>query len=106
MAMQVGSNDATSGMTKDIFDAIDQIMNPTIPPGNLEDARMGWKRLAFAIATGVVAHLAKNMEIGGIQTQGSVTTTVTGAVSGTAVTGTGTGSVTSNQIGSTSGHVK
>jgi len=105
MAMQVGDKGATSGMTKDIYDVMDQLMKPGVPPDSLEQARTGWKNLAFAIASGVVTHIKNNMEISGIQAQGSVTTAVTGTVAGTAVTGTGTGSVTTNQTGTPTGHV-
>jgi hypothetical protein len=105
MAMQIGDNQAGSGMTKDIFDQIDQIMKPTIPPAGLEEARKGWKRLAFAVASGVIAHIKNNMEISGIQAQGNVTTIVTGTVAGASVTGTGTGNVTTTQTGPVTGHV-
>src|ERR1700682_2471499 len=100
MAMLIGTEDASSGMAKEIYDMMDQIMKPSVPSDSLEDARKGWKKLAFAIASGVITHVKNNMEIGGIQTQGSVTTAVTGTVAGTAVTGTGTGSVTTSQTGS------
>lgn len=105
MAMQAGDDQASSGMAKDIYDTMDQVMKPSVPPGSLDDARKGWKKLAYAVASGVVAHIKNNMEIAGIQTQGNVTTTVTGTVAGTAVTGTGTGTVTTSQTGSPTGHV-
>ena len=105
MAMQIGDEQAGSGMTKDIYDQIDQIMKPTIPPASLEEARKGWKRLALAIASGVITHIKNNMEISGIRAQGDVTTTVTGTVAGTSVTGTGTGNVTTAQTGLATGHV-
>jgi hypothetical protein len=105
MAMQIGDDQAGSGMAKDIFDQIDLVMQPTIPPANLPDARKGWRKLAFAVASGVITHIKNNMEISGIQAQGNVTTTVTGTVSGNAVTGSGTGSVTTNQTGAPTGHV-
>jgi hypothetical protein len=105
MAMQAGDNQASSGMAKDIYDMMDQVMKPSVPPDSLDDARKGWKKLAYAVASGVVAHIKNNMEITGIQTQGNVTTTVTGTVAGTAVTGTGTGTVTTSQTGSATGHV-
>lgn len=105
MAMQIGDDQASSGMTKDIYDQMDLVMQPTIPPANLEDARKGWRKLAFAIATGVITHLKNNMEIAGIQTQGNVSATVAGTLAGTAVTGTATGSVTATQTGSAKNHV-
>jgi hypothetical protein len=106
MAMQIGDEQASTGMAKAIYDAMDQIMKPTVPPDSLEDARKGWRKLAFAVASGVVTHIKGNMEVFGIQGQGSVTTTVVGTVAGTAVSGTGTGNVTTNQTGSLSGHVR
>jgi hypothetical protein len=105
MAMQIGDDQAGSGMTKDIYDQIDQIMTPTIPPASLEDARKGWKRLALAVASGVITHIKSNMEISGIQAQGGVTTTVTVTVGGNSGTGTGNGNVTTTQTGSAAGHV-
>jgi hypothetical protein len=104
MAMQIGDVNASFGMAKDIFDQIDQVMKPTVPAANLEDARKGWRKLAFAVANGVITHIKNNMEISGIQGQGNVTTTVTGTVAGNNVTGTGTGSVTTNQTGAPTGH--
>lgn len=105
MAMQIGNEQASSGMAKAIYDMLDQVMKPTVPPDSLEDARNGWRKLAFAVASGVITYIKANMEISGIQGQGSVTTTVVGTVAGTAVSGTGTGNVTTSQTGSPSGHV-
>jgi hypothetical protein len=107
MAMQVGDEQASSGMAKDIYDQMDQIMKPTdpIPPASLEEMRKGWKKLAFAVASGVITHIKNNMEISGIQGKGDVTTTVTGTVAGNTVTGSGTGSVTTDQTVATTGHV-
>lgn len=97
MALQIGPPDASAGMTKDIYDVMDQVMNPSVPPDSLEMARQGWRKLAFAIASGVVNHIVQNMEISGIQAQGSVTVAVSG--------NTGTGSVNTAQFGSNTGHV-
>jgi hypothetical protein len=106
MALEIGNAGATAGMTKAIFDKIDQQLSPNIPASGLEDVRKSWRQLAFAVATGVIEHLKANMEVFGIQTSGSITTTVTGTVSGAAVTGTGTGTVTPIQTGPTTGHIK
>jgi hypothetical protein len=105
MAMQVGDEQASSGMAKDIYDQMDQIMKPTVPPASLEDMRKGWKKLAFAVASGVITRIKNNMEISGIQGKGDVTITVTGTVAGNTVTGSGTGSVTTDQTVATTGHV-
>jgi hypothetical protein len=97
MALQIGPDDASAGMAKDIYDAMDQAMKPGVPPDSLEDARKGWRKLAFAIASGVVNHIVQNMEVAGIQAQGNVTVAVSG--------GTGTGTVNTTQSGSRTGHV-
>jgi len=97
MALQIGPADASAGMAKDIYDMMDQVMNPSVPPDSLEMARQGWRKLAFAIASGVVNHIVQNLEIAGIQAQGSVPVAVSGS--------TGTGSVNPAQSGSKSGHV-
>ena len=44
----------------------------------LEQARIGWKKLAYAIAKGVVTHIVKNMEVHEIKTQGDVSISVEG----------------------------
>jgi hypothetical protein len=105
MAMQIGDDQASSGMAKSIYDQMDEVMKPTVPPASLEDARKGWKKLAFAIAAGVVTHLKSNMEISNIQTQGDINAAVTGTASGTTVTGKATGSLTAKQTGPVTGHV-
>ena len=93
MALQIGSSTADGGMTKAIFDKVDELLSPPLQdavtaatdearPGAqqaLEQARAGWRLLAFAIATGVIEHLAANMEISGVTVAGTVTVPVTGA---------------------------
>jgi hypothetical protein len=37
MAMQIGDDQASSGMAKAIYDMMDQIMKPTVPADSLED---------------------------------------------------------------------
>lgn len=97
MALQIGPEDASAGMARDIYEAMNQVMKPSVPPDSLEDAQKGWRKLAFAIASGVVNHIVQNMEISGIQGQGNVVV----AISGT----TGTGTVNTAQSGSKTGHV-
>jgi hypothetical protein len=106
MAMQIGDAGATAGMAKAIFDEIENQLSGGMSPGDLANVRPSWKKLAFAIATGVINHIKSNMEIFGIQSTGPVTTTVTGTVSGTTVTGSGTGNVTTNQTAVTTGKVR
>jgi hypothetical protein len=109
MALQIGDTNATSGMSKAIYDQFDALLSPPLagmPPADLEKVRTGWRQLAYAIAKGVVEHIKTNMEISGIQTTGSVNVNVTGTVSGSSVTGTGTGTVNTTQSGPTTGHVQ
>jgi len=92
MALQVGDPAAGSGLTKDIYDQLDALLSPPLQkavdaagtdarPGlqaALDQARDGWRKLAFAIAAGVVGHLVANLEIRGIQAKGDVHATVAG----------------------------
>lgn len=126
--MVIGSADAQSGMSKEIFEQMDILLSPALlgavdaADGDakvkaqeaLEAAREGWKQLAFAVATGVVMHLARNAEISGIQTTGDVAASVVGqavpAPPGPhthqiTLTATQQG-VTFNQSGTVSGHLK
>jgi hypothetical protein len=105
MALQAGDPNATTGMGQAIFNEIENQLSAGMKPEDLNNVRPSWRKLAFAIATGVINHIKANMEISGIQTTGPVTTTVTGTVSGTTVTGTGTGTVNTTQSGPTTGHV-
>lgn len=99
--MVIGSADAQSGMSKEIFEQMDILLAPALQEAvdapalqeavdaaagggkvkaqeALEAAREGWKQLAFAVANGVVMHLTRNVEISGIQTSGDVAATVAG----------------------------
>jgi len=105
MPLEIGNENATAGMSQDIYKEIDQLLSEGIEPADLENIRPNWKKLAFAIATGVITHIKANMEISGIQSIGDVSTRVQGTVSGSSVTGSGTGTVNSTQSGATTGHV-
>lgn len=90
MALAAGNQAATAGMTKAIFDKLDQVLGPgieSLEPAAKEAVRDGWRKLAFAIAGGVVEHIVANMEIFGIQV---------GVQSGSGAT----------QTGPTTGHVR
>ncbi len=57
MSFNAGDKDATSGMSKEIFDMINQNMSPLFggsPPAKTTEA---WKNLANAIAVGVTKQL-------------------------------------------------
>jgi hypothetical protein len=82
------------------------VMKEGIDEATLPDVQKSWKKLAFAIATGVIEHLKSAMEIKGIQSSGSISIPVTGTISGgTNVSGTAAGSVTTNQTTPFTGHV-
>ncbi len=109
MALIVGDEQATTGMSKAIYDQINQMLSPSIPsspPDLLPKVQANWKQLAFCIATGVIAHLKSNLEITGLQVTGNINATVTGTAGPTPVTGTATGSLTSTQSGATIGLVR
>jgi hypothetical protein len=66
MAMQIGDLSAGSGMTKAIYDQIAANLEPDLAPLEEKDrvpVREGWKKLAHAIATGVVNHIQANLQI-------------------------------------------
>lgn len=93
MALNIGSVAADDGMSKAIYSQIDTLLAPPLlsavqqaeGPAKaeaqkaLDGAREGWKKLAFAIASGVVEHLIANLEIVGITAQGSVSVGVQGS---------------------------
>lgn len=82
MALAIGDQTATSGMSKAIYDQIQATLEPDLADLG-EDAlvpiRESWQKLAFAVATGVINHIVANMEIRNVQTRGTVNTTVNGS---------------------------
>lgn len=82
MPLQIGDVGAGSGLTKAIYDQLDTLLSPPLQddPATLAAARDGWRRLAFAVATGVVRHLVDNLEVRGVQTAGSITAPVANGV--------------------------
>lgn len=82
MAMSIGSVQAASGMSKAIYDQIRENLEGDLgelAPGDLEKVHTSWKKLAHAIATGVVQHVTANLEIRDVQTRGNVSVTLSGA---------------------------
>jgi len=78
MALTVGDKDASAGMTKAIYDALRAILEDdlkSLGEDKLAPIREGWKKIAYAVAKGVIEHIQTNMEITGIQTQGIVSGT-------------------------------
>lgn len=92
MALTIGSEDAENGMSLAVYTEMDRLLSPPLQAmvdeadgearvkaqEALDGAREGWKKLAFAIASGVITHLLENMEISGVTTQGDVTVAVQG----------------------------
>jgi hypothetical protein len=90
MALQIGTPAATGGMAAAIFDEVDTQLSPPLEkaveeasdaarPGAqaaLDAAREGWRKLAFAVATGVVEHLLDSLEVVGVRTGGAVSAPV------------------------------
>ena len=91
MALSYGSradtNVTVGGMSALIYNELDVLLSPPLQDAvdqaegdaknaaqnALDEARIGWQKLAFAVASGVVEHLLANLEIRGVETQGTVT---------------------------------
>jgi hypothetical protein len=84
MALIIGDQTADTGMSKAIYDQLQSVLEPALE-GLSEEARSrlreSWKKLAYAIARGVIEHIMTNMEVVGIQTQGNVSAPVQGNTS-------------------------
>ena len=72
MALQIGDTSASGGMTKSIYDKLNELLSPKVPAADLPKAQDGWKQLAFAIATGVIGHILSNAEVAGLAVGGQV----------------------------------
>ncbi len=75
------NQEATSGMTKAIYEQIRTAMEPDLEELSEDDLsamQESWKKMAYAIATGVIQYIKVNMEIVGIETRGKVDTTIEG----------------------------
>jgi hypothetical protein len=75
MALTIGDKDASTGMTKAIYDELRAILEQdlqSLDEDKLALIREGWKTMAYAVAKGVVEHIKASMEIAGIQTQGII----------------------------------
>ena len=80
--LQIGDAGAGSGLTKAIYDQLDTLLSPPLQKDatTLASAQDGWRKLAFAIATGVVQHVLANLEVRGVQTAGSISAPVANGV--------------------------
>ena len=79
MGLTIGNKNATSGMTKAIYDELYAQLSPSLSgmkAEDFEDVKDGWRQLAYAVATGVINHIKANMEIRNVHTKGTVTTPV------------------------------
>ncbi|HZF20328.1 MAG TPA: hypothetical protein VE008_11550 [Burkholderiales bacterium] len=81
MALQIGDQGATSGMTKAIYDQMALVLEPGLD--GLEESkktpiRDTWKKTAFAVAKGVIDHIVANVEIFGVSCQGNISASVNG----------------------------
>lgn len=98
MALDIGNENATSGMTKDIYEKLNEMLKSPVPAEDLEDAQKVWKQIAFSVATGVVTHLLANLEVTAIAVSGQVTLPVAG--------NNASGTVTLNQTSATTGKIR
>lgn len=92
MALIIGTENADSGMSLAIYQEMDLLLSPPLQAAvdnaqgaakegaqkALDEARKGWKKLAYAIAKGVSNHLASNLEVRGVTVQGNVAAQVSG----------------------------
>jgi hypothetical protein len=82
MGLNAGDITASSGMSKAIYDKINEYMSPPLEENmssdNMKKIRDSWKELAYAIAQGVINHIKSNMVIQGVTTSGNVSTSVDG----------------------------
>lgn len=75
MALTIGDKDASTGMTKAIYDELWAALENDLKilgEDKLNPIREGWKKIAYAVSKGVIEHIKANMEITGIQTQGAI----------------------------------
>jgi hypothetical protein len=70
MSLAKGTIEAPDGMTKDIYDELMVIFGADLINSGAEPAvvEKGFKKLSYAIASGVIKHVTSNMSISGITT--------------------------------------
>jgi hypothetical protein len=96
--MVIGDETAASGMAKDIYDKLNELLKGPVPASDLADAQKVWKQIAFGVATGVVNHLLANLEITGVSVSGQANLPVAGNAAA--------GTVTLSQSGTTNGLIR
>ncbi len=113
MGLETGDIRASSGMSKAIYDKLNDLLSPPLedmPAEDMEKIRDSWRKLAYAIADGVISHIKSNMEITGVNVAvndvSTTVTTVTSCPAGAGTgTGTGSGTATGQQSNDGIGHV-
>lgn len=86
MALAIGDEQASTGMSKAIYDQLEASLGSglsSLPPADQAPVKDGWRKLAFAIATGVVNHLLDELELSGVQTRDPNTAVVSTQVANT-----------------------
>jgi hypothetical protein len=98
MALRYGAKHPSNGtvivdgMSALIYAELDDLLSPPLEDAveqaegdakaaaedALEQAREGWQKLAYAIASGVVRHLRTNLEVHGVRTRGDVSLEIDG----------------------------
>lgn len=81
MSLSIGDIGASHGMALGIYTQIAANLEADLgpmPPEDLEKVRASWRKLAHAIATGVVAHLQANLELRDAATDGTPVRAVAG----------------------------
>ena len=81
MALDIGNPAATTGMTKAIYDKMNEVMSSSLDGLSADEAepiRDGWRKLAHAVSTGVVEHIRDHAEVVGVVTRGDISATVAG----------------------------
>ena len=104
MALSIGDVGATTGMAAAIYDQIRANLEPgmdDLAPEDLEAVRASWRKLAHAIATGVVEHLLSNLEIRDVRTRGDLDVAVSGSTATASGHQHGAGTLAAAQSGVT-----
>ena len=70
MPLNAGTNTASDGLAKAIFDNLKVELGPSLEASgaDMTEVYAGWAKLSYAISAGVVSHVKANMEVYGIQT--------------------------------------
>jgi len=63
MAIEAGSVNADSGMSSYFYRAIEENLSSAFPGGPSEELKQGWRKLAFALADGLVKYINTELSI-------------------------------------------